>query len=301
MPYPINTFKQYYGNKYGQPVGKIALDAGLQCPNRKKGGCIYCSAESFTPFYLQKGDSIATQLKKGKNFLKKKGFVKHFAYFQQETTTAAPLTELIPQFSLALSDRDCIGLIISTRPDYVEEDLLAQLARIAEQAGDKEILFELGLQSAHDRTLDFLNRNHTYEDFVRAVGKIRGHGTIVLGVHLILGLPGEDLEDMLATVRRICDLGVDYIKFHHLQVVKDTRLHEIYEQKPFKTFQPLEYLEVLADILTYIPGEVVIHRLWSTAAPDLLVGPCWNLPSYKLNNTLLQIMRERSLYQGKRV
>lgn len=294
----IYTFKDYCRRKYGQPVGKIALDAGLICPNRRLGGCIYCAAESFTPFYLQKGDAISVQVAKGREFLKKKGFVRYFAYFQQETTTAAATDDLLAMFDEAISDPACVGLIVSTRPDYVEKQLFAQLKPLVVDRG-KDVLVELGLQSAHDATLRFLNRNHTFDDFVEAVRLVRGFDFIELGVHLILGLPGESYRDMLATVKKIGELGIDYIKFHHLQVIRGTRLHEMYEQEPFELYSPPEYLQLLASLLTHVEQRVVIHRLWSTAAPDLLVGPRWDLPSSRLNNLLGAIMNEQALYQGK--
>ncbi len=293
----INTFSNYYTAKYGAPVGKITLDAGRTCPNREKGGCIYCSAESFTPFYLEKNDSVATQLEKGKAFLHKRKFTKFFSYFQQETTTAAPLAELLAQLRSSVSDPDCIGLIISTRPDYIKEEFLTEFATFA--ADNKEILIELGLQSAHEKTLRFLNRNHTFEDFVNAVGKIRKAAANKIGVHLILGLPDETFADMLKTVQAVCNLGIDYIKFHHLQVIRDTPLERLYSNRPFTIYSPAEYLETLARLLAQVPRHIVLHRLWSTAAPKLLVAPQWKMSAYELNALLMKIMKEQDLYQGK--
>ena len=296
---PITTFTQYYKKKYGQPVGKIALDVGIVCPNRSRGGCVYCAAVNFTPYYLEKGDSIDKQLHKGRTFLAKRKFAKYFAYFQQETTTALATAELLPKLTVPMADPDCIGLIISTRPDYVHNDLLNGLREIRNKH-KKEVLVELGLQSAHDGTLKLLNRNHSFQDFVDAVERIQRFDFIELGVHLILGLPGEDLRDMIATIHEIRRLKIDYIKFHHLQVIRDTRLHEMYESEPFAVYDALAYLTVVAELLGHIPPQVVMHRLWSTADPRLLIAPLWGTPAAAwLHNELLRIMRERGLFQGK--
>jgi radical SAM protein (TIGR01212 family) len=299
MDTPITTFTQYYKKKYGQPVGKIALDVGIVCPNRDRGGCIYCAAVNFTPYYLKKGDTIDKQLQKGKSFLAKRKFVKYFAYFQQETTTAMAADDLLPTLTVPLADPDCIGLIISTRPDYIEQDLLNGLREIR-KTHKKEILVELGLQSAHDATLKFLNRNHSFQDFVDAVERIQRFDFIELGVHLILGLPGEDLRDMIATIHEIRNLKIDYIKFHHLQVIRGTKLQAMYESEPFAVYDAHEYLTMVAELLGHIPPQVVMHRLWSTADPRLLIAPQWGTPApARLHNELLQIMEEKGLYQGR--
>jgi radical SAM protein (TIGR01212 family) len=295
----INTFTQYYKKKYGQPVGKIALDAGVVCPNRSKGGCIYCAAVNFTPYYLEKGDSIDKQLQKGRSFLAKRNFVKYFVYFQQETTTAMATADLLPKLTTPLTDPDCIGLIVSTRPDYIHHDLLNGLQVIGESY-NKEILIELGLQSAHDATLKLLNRNHTLQDFVDAVERIQQFDFIELGVHLILGLPGEDLQDMIATIDEIRRLKIDYIKFHHLQVIKGTKLQAMYESEPFAVYDAYDYLTLVAELLGHIPPQVVMHRLWSTADPQLLIAPQWGSPApARLHNELLRIMQKKGIYQGR--
>jgi radical SAM protein (TIGR01212 family) len=295
---PITTFKQHYARNYGEPVGKIALDAGLVCPNRLQGGCIYCAPDSFRPFYLETGDSIETQLSKGRIFLARRGVAKYFGYFQQETTTAAPRTDLMPQFEHVMAARDCVGLIISTRPDFVGRELLDDLEQLRQRHG-KEIVIELGLQSARNATLRFLNRNHSVEDFTAAVDRIQRAGEIEVGVHLILGLPGEKFQDMVQTVRLIAGLGLGHVKFHHLQVIRGTKLHAMYVARPFPVFDSHDYFRLLAELLGYIPPQVIIHRLWSTSPPALLVAPHWHRAIPQLQDDLLHIMEERSLYQGR--
>ncbi|MFO7761919.1 MAG: TIGR01212 family radical SAM protein [Desulfobia sp.] len=297
--YPVNSFNRYYRSLYGQSVGKITLDTGLVCPNRSRGGCIYCSAEGFTPYYLNREDSLARQLQMGKEFLRKRGYQKYFSYFQQETTTALALEKLKPMLDQAAAGEDCLGLIVSTRPDYLDDDFLAVLENFA--AGGKDALLELGLQSCHDTTLEFLNRNHSYNDFKEAALRVKSHSAISLGVHLILGLPGEDFSDMLETVTRVCSLGIDYIKFHHLVVNRGTALADMYRAGNIKLFTFSEYLDILAPLIGYVPGYVVLHRLWSTSRSDIEIAPCWNLYSYKLNNMLLKKMKNDGIWQGRYV
>ena len=159
MPPLLRTFSYHYHHKYGHQVGKIPLDLGMVCPNRSKGGCIFCRSASFTPGYLNKNDNISSQILRGKEKLLKNRFSKYFAYFQQETTTALPTDELMEVFQSVLKDEECVGLILSTRPDHVEQQLLNELAELVTSL-EKECLFELGLQSVHSSSLDFLNRNH---------------------------------------------------------------------------------------------------------------------------------------------
>jgi hypothetical protein len=297
----LNLFSHYYKAKYGNPIGKIALSAGVECPNRQTGGCVYCSPASFTPFYLEEGDSVATQLTKGKQYLHTRKFRQYFGYFQQETTTAAPEAQLIYSCTLILSDPDCIGLIISTRPDYIESSFLQELqSLVTSSSGEKEIIFELGLQTAQGRSLLFLNRNHTFADFVCAAEKIKQFTEFELGVHLILGLPGETFEDMLETVKLVSLAGVGAIKFHHLQVIRKTRLHQMYNDNPFKVYSAREYLEILAGLIPWVPQNVVLHRLWSSSDRDILVAPDWGgLGAHQLNRLLLGVLEEGDRYQGK--
>ena len=300
----LNLFSQHYKSKYGFPVGKIALSTGIECPNRKKGGCVYCSPASFTPFYLNAGDSIQEQLAQGKKYLHTRKYTQYLGYFQQETTTAAPEDELIANCALVLSDPDCIGLIISTRPDYIEVSFIKALSELGALSAleDKEIIFELGLQTAHDHSLRFLNRNHTFADFVCAADAIKQFRKFQLAVHLILGLPGETVTDMRETVKKVCLARVDAIKFHHLQVICNTKLCQIYKDAPFTVYSAREYLEILAELITYVPQSVVLHRLWSSSARDILVAPKWGgLRAHQLNGLLLSILEHGGLEQGQNV
>ena len=295
---PILTFSHHYRKKYGHGVGKIPVDMGQQCPNRAKGGCVFCRPASFTPSYLKKSDEISNQIDLGKKHLLKGRFQKYFAYFQQETCTAVEEDQFLPLLSSLLVDEACVGLILSTRPDYVSPHFLDRLAEKIVLSG-KECLFELGLQSVHDRSLQLLNRNHGYEDFVKAVGLIQGAGCFQLGTHLIFGIPGETEEDMLHSLRTVCSLGINALKLHHLQVIRDTPLHRLYKQGGISLFTLEEYFDFLLKALPVIPADVTIHRLWSTAHPDLLIAPKWNVLASELSRALREKMKALGIWQGQ--
>lgn len=296
---PLNTFGRFAAARYGRPVGKISLDPGGVCPNRSRGGCIYCSPESFRPFYLEPGDSLPGQLDKGRAHLEAKGIGHYLAYFQQETPTAGDRRELMPMLGLPLADARCLGLIISTRPDAVDEELASGLRALAGRFPQKDMLVELGLQSAHDDTLRLLNRNHSVEDFRAAVSLFRRLAPgLQLGAHIILGLPGEGLSHMLHTVHWLAGLGLDAVKIHHLQVIRSTRLEQMHGREPLRLYDAGEYLDLLCALLPHIPGRMVIHRFWSNARPDLLVAPRWGLRSQALHERLNDLVRTRGIRQG---
>jgi hypothetical protein len=293
----IRTFSRHCRERFGQTVGKIPLDLGITCPNRSKGGCIYCRPASFTPFSLRTTDPLDEQIRRGKKYLLRNRFTRYFGYFQQETATAMTTAQLLPILAQVLEDPDCVGLILSTRPDAIAADLPAALAHLVDQSG-KECLIELGLQSIHPASLQLLNRQHSYADFLGAVRRIQAVGNLQMGVHLILGIPGESETDMLQTVQAVCTLGIQALKVHHLQVIRDTPLHALYEQGRVAVFSREGYLELLLRLLPHIPVEITLHRLWSTSHPDLLVAPRWQSLTGALSKDLHRLMTERDIWQG---
>ncbi len=226
-----------------------------------------------------------------------KRFKKYFAYFQQETATAQPSSQLFPVFEMVLTDPECVGLILSTRPDYVIEQFLAELAALLAGTG-KDCLIEIGLQSVHEKSLAFLNRNHSYDDFIRACQTIRRYEKFEIGAHLLFGIPGETQADMLFSVNEVVDIGVDAFKFHHLQILRTTRMAELYEQGKVIPMAMEDYLDLLLDIIPMVPKSIVIHRLWATAHPDMLIAPRWRILAAELSEMLRQQMAERELSQG---
>ncbi|WP_448874366.1 TIGR01212 family radical SAM protein [Desulfobulbus propionicus] len=299
MDYPrIRTFSLDCRERYGRTIGKIPLDLGHSCPNRAQGGCIFCRPASFTPASLRASDSLDQQIHRGKELLLKGRFRQYLGYFQQETCTALPTERLLPHLSQVLADPACLGLILSTRPDAIADDLPPALAQLMRHSG-KDCLIELGLQSCHERSLQWLNRNHGFEVFLQAVSRLARHDNLRIGVHLILGIPGESEADMLDTLRRVCALPIQALKLHHLQVIRDTPLQMLYQQGRVPVFSPDDYMELLLTLLPWIPRSIAIHRLWATSHPKLLIAPRWNLLTNELSRRLLELMSARGLFQGQ--
>lgn len=294
----IRTFSIDSRRRYGRAVGKIPLDLGMVCPNRRFGGCLYCRPAAFTPASLRPGDSLDEQVRRGKALLLAGRYRQYFAYLQQETPTAQPTARLIDRLRPLLADPDCLGLIIATRPDAVAPDLPPALAELT-LTGGRRCLIELGLQSIHEHSLRRLNRNHSLDDFLAASSRILAVGGLELGVHLILGIPGESEADMAASLERVCRLGISALKLHHLQVLADTPLYMDYRKGQVRVFSLAEYLELLTRLLPLIPAHITLHRLWATAHPDALVAPEWNCLSGELSRRLQALMAERGLFQGQ--
>ncbi len=280
-------------------VGKVPLDVGIPCPNRVQGGCIYCRPASFTPGYLSGSDGIMTQLTRGKQQLLPGRFSHYFGYFQQETTTALAPDKLLPLLASVLADPQCLGLILSTRPDYLPTELLERLSALVHLSG-KECLLELGLQSLQEKSLRLLNRNHSVEDFFSAAQRVRDQGNLELGVHLIMGIPGESVAEMEATLSGVLACGIQALKLHHLQVIADTPLHSLHLRQNLSLFTLEGYLELLLRLLPLIPADITIHRLWSTSHPDILVAPRWQVLPSTLSPRLQRLLAARKLFQGCR-
>ena len=295
----INLFRLYARKRWGHSVGKISLDIGERCPNRDRGGCIYCGPGSFSPYYIEKDASISDQIQQGKKYLKRLGVTYYLACFQQETSTVGSTDCLIEKFLQPLSDPLCMGITISTRPDCLYEDLLEKFSNILESYADKLFLIELGLQSIHERSLLFLNRNHTLKDFDQATDLLQKYPRFAVGVHLILGIPGENLSGMQQTIQYVCQRGFSHLKIHHLQVVKGTPLQEHYLMEPFYMPGPDEYIQWLGELLPWIPRHVIIHRLWSTCKPSMLFQPRWQLESNRLYDRLYDYLENKDIYQGQ--
>ena len=294
----IRTFSVHCRQRYGRTIGKIPLDLGIPCPNRARGGCLFCRPASFTPFSLRAADRLDEQIRRGKALLLKGRFQSFLGYVQQETPTAMATDLLIPLLARVLDDPDCLGLILSTRPDAIAPDLPGALARLVGERG-ATCLVELGLQSIHEDSLRLLNRNHGLVDFLDAVERLHEAGNLEVGAHLILGLPGETMADMLATVTTVAALPIQAIKLHHLQVIAGTPLERLYREGRVPVFTWEQYLDLLLVLLPHIPERITLHRLWAAAHPDVLVAPRWHWLSGDLSAELLRRMIERDLWQGQ--
>jgi uncharacterized protein len=286
--------------RFGCRVHKITIDAGFTCPNRDgargTGGCIYCNARGSGTGAAARA-TIAGQLREARPFLRDRYKAEKFiAYFQAFSNTYAPLETLRARYEEALSVEDIVGLAIGTRPDCVPDETLDLLAEFSRRTW---LSLEYGLQSIHDRTLALINRGHTAGEFRDAVRRARERG-IDLCVHVILGLPGENREDMLETARALGGMDIQGIKIHLQYVVRDTPLHRMFERGEYRCPAREEYVDILCDFLALLPKEIVIHRLTGDPHRDELVAPSWALEKEITRRTILETLRERDLWQGKR-
>ena len=304
MTIPIRRYtdlNRYFRSTFGCRVQKIAVDAGLTCPNRDgtigTGGCIYCNTRGSGTGFFKQGLSITEQIERGKKHLTRRYKAKKFlVYFQSFSNTYAPLPVLRELYGEALKFSDVVGLSIGTRPDCVNKPVLDLLESYA---ADHLIWVEYGLQSAHDNTLALINRGHDAACFARAVENTRDRGLNVCA-HVIIGLPGENRSHVLKTARFLSDLGIDGVKLHLLYVVRGTRLDTMYREGAYRCLDQDEYVGIVCDFLEHIPEQVVIQRLTGDPHPDELVAPQWALDR---NETFARINRElerRDTRQGRK-
>jgi len=293
----LNTLRRDCCRKYGEPVGKVLLDPGIPCPHRARGGCVFCRPDSFRPAHPRPGDSPERQLAQGKILLARRNIHRYFAYFQQETPSALAPGVLLRHAAPAAADPACVGLIVAARPDCVADALLDALAA-SPWGDDKDLAVELGVQTVHGASLAWLERGHGPEDFIRAAARLRRLPGCRPGAHLILGIPGETAADMAESIRQVCAQGATYLKLHHLQVIAGTRLARLHESSPLPLPTAEAYLELLAALLPLVPRAVVLHRLWATSRPELLVAPRWGQRPAALRSRLEELMRRRGIRQG---
>jgi radical SAM protein (TIGR01212 family) len=295
--YDLNT---YLRNLFGCRVQKISLDAGLTCPNRdgrlSTGGCIYCNVRgSGTDAYAQ-GLSITEQILRGKEFLSRRYKAEKFiAYFQSFSNTYGPYEELKALWEEALAVEDIVGLSIGTRPDCIDE----QIVRLLEgYARDRLVWIEYGLQSIHEKTLKFINRGHDVDAFKWAVQATRNRG-IRICTHVILGLPFEGRDDMLATARAVAAMGIDGIKIHLLYVIKGTRMEKLYREGRYRPLEQEEYANLVCDFLELLAPDMVVQRLTGDPHPEELAAPEWSLRKNETLSRIKDILAQRNSWQGK--
>ncbi len=269
------SFNDYLQEKYGTRVQRLSLNAGFTCPTRDgkmdTEGCIYCNEKGFSPMAGTRL-SLEEQVVRAVDFAKRRYKAgKFIAYFQNATNTYAPYSKLKKAYDIIKQFPDIVGLYISTRPDCINEK---KLDLIESYSGDYDVWIEYGLQSAHDRTLRFINGRHTFHDFVKAV-KMTAARNIKFGVHVMLGLPGETSDDMLKTAGKIAALPVSGIKLHVLHVLRKTKLEKYYDKGDIRIFSLDEYVKTVCDFLELMDPGCVVFRLVSDANPDFLVAPKW--------------------------
>jgi radical SAM protein (TIGR01212 family) len=293
-------YNSYLRQVFGCRVQKISIDAGLTCPNRDgrigSGGCIYCNARGSGTGAFSKGISIAEQVARGKALMVKRyKATKYIAYFQSFSNTYAPVPVLKRCYDEALADPGVVGLSIGTRPDCVDGEILDLIEGYADAY---LVWIEYGLQSAHDQTLQRINRGHDFACFQKAVALTRNRG-IKICTHLILGLPGETREMMLDTARTIAGMGIDGVKLHLMYVVKGTALEVLYRKGQYRCLEQQEYVDIVCDVLELLPGEMVIQRLTGDPHPDELAAPIWSLQKSQTFSMIEKTLVNRDSWQGK--
>lgn len=281
------SLNKYLRDTFGDKVYKLSLNAGFTCPNRdgKLGtkGCIFCSAGGSGDFAESSSLSITQQIEKGKERVAKKiKSGKYIAYFQAYTNTYAPVEILKSKYMEAVNHRDIVALSVATRPDCLGDDVLKLLDEINKI---KPVFVELGLQTIHERTARYIRRGYTLDVYDKAVSDLKKISVNTV-VHLILGLPGETKQDMLDSVKYVCESGIDGIKLQLLHVLKNTDLEKDYAQGKFKTLEMDEYIDILKSCVDIIPDNIVIHRLTGDGAKKDLISPLWSADKKKVLNAI---------------
>ena len=299
-----NSYIGYFKKTYGERLQKVVVDAGFTCPNRDglvgTGGCTYCDNAAFHPGYSTAGIPIHEQIDEGIKFhrVRYRKAEKFLAYFQPYSNTYAPLERLREVYEEALSHPLVAGIVIGTRPDCVDGDKLDYLASLAR---DHVVVIEYGIESVYDRTLQRINRGHSFEDAVRAVEMTTARG-LTQGAHFIFGLPGETVGDMLAYAPIINKMSLHSVKFHQLQIVRGTAMEREFASHPseFVTFSLDEYLDFIADLLERLRPDLYIERFAGEVPPRFVNSTPWGLlRNTELIRLLEQRLESRDTWQGR--
>ncbi len=295
-----NSFGSYIKKRFATTVYKVNVDAGFTCPNRdgtiSTSGCIFCNNDSFRPGSCTPTLSISEQIRKGIAHVKKRYKAERFlVYFQPYTNTYAPVDKLERLYRKALSEPSVIGLAIGTRPDTVDEEKIALLETLAERYF---ILIEYGMQSIYEKTLEFINRGHDYNTFLKTIDLTKDRG-IFIGAHIIVGFPTETKEEMLSMADEVSHIPIDFLKIHQLQVIKDTPLEIIYRERPFHVFEYEEYLEFVTEFIERLSPRIVLQRLFATAPDSILIAPHWGKNRQEILRDIEKRLEFKDTYQGK--
>lgn len=289
---------QYFEGK----VQKISIHAGFTCPNRDgskgRGGCTYCNNQTFNPDYCDPHLGIRRQLEDGIAFFSRKyPQMRYLAYFQAYTNTYGELEQLKAMYEEALSVEGVVGLVIGTRPDCMPDALLDYIADLARRTF---VMVEYGIESANDRTLLRINRGHDFATAVDAIRRTHERG-ILVGGHLILGLPGEDHAELMRQAHAIGSLPLDMVKLHQLQLIRGTRMAYEYAEHPedFHLYLVDEYIDLAIDYIECLPATMVVERFISQSPRSLLIAPDWGMKNYQFVDRLRRRMQERDTWQGR--
>lgn len=288
-----NDFGSWIRKQFPFRVQKISIDAGFTCPNRDgrfgRGGCVFCDNHTFNPKYCRPTRTITEQLEDGKRFFGKKyPEMKYLAYFQAYSNTYAPEETLRKLYEEALNVKDVVGIVVGTRPDCVNDEILNYLEELNKKTF---LIVEYGIESCNNETLKLINRGHDFACTQQAIEATAKRG-IYVGGHIILGLPGEDRSESLRQAPIISSLSLTILKIHQMQIIKGTKLEQIYKENPFPVYSVEEYVELVTDYIQILRKDLILERFVSQSPPELLLAPKWNIKNYEFTNLINNRLKE---------
>ncbi len=294
-----HTLDYHFKQKFGQKVGRIPIDAGFTCPNidgsKGFGGCTFCNINGSGDFAGKRKDDLLKQWNDGKRMMEKKWKnAKFIAYFQAFTNTYAPLDVLIEKYEVFANLEECVGISIATRADCLDEETIKYLAELSKR---KFVMIEIGLQTIHEKTSEIINRGHTLLEFENTINLLAKY-VLNTVVHIINGLPNENMEMMLETAKYVGKLNIQGIKIHLLHVMSDTPLVNQLNNGFLKLMQQDDYVKLVVEQLEYINPEIVIHRLTGDAPSEIFIGPIWSKKKTIVLNEIDKLMVKTNTYQG---
>jgi len=296
---PFHFFGDYLLNKYNCKVLKIPINANLSCPNRdgtlSRRGCIFCSEGSATPIISDHSDILTQMDIAVQNLKRQNSSTKFIAYFQAYTNTYGPVDNLKKLYNEALSFNRTIGLMVGTRPDCLSDTVLDLIASYKKR--DFELWLEIGMQSIHNKSLEFLNRGHLNEATIDAVKRASTKG-IPVCLHIILGIPGESWKDMMKTADKVSSLPVNGVKFHHMHIIKGTQFELMNKKNKIKLLSLDEYASIICDFIERLNPDTIIHRLFADREENTLIAPQWGLHKGTVTNKIFDEFNRRGTYQG---
>ncbi len=299
---PYRDFTSYLSESFPFKVQKISINAGFTCPNRDgtkgRGGCTYCNNKSFSPDYSPRIKTVSEQLEEGIEFFSHKYTeMKYLAYFQSYTNTYESVEKLIDLYEEALAYPNVVGLVVSTRPDCMPSELLDYFEMISAK---HFVLIEYGVESTLNKTLERVNRQHTFEESCETITKTAQRG-IAVGAHMILGLPGESRDEILSHATTLSALPLTTIKVHQLQIIKGTTMAKEYKLLPesFHIFQLDEYIDLCVDFSELLKPDFYIDRFASQSPKDMLIAPDWGVKNHELTQRIIKRFKERNTFQGR--
>ncbi len=303
MQEPFNSYSKYIKSVFSERVQKISVDAGFTCPNRDgskaKGGCTYCDNKTFSPFYCSPNKTITQQLNEGIAFFEPKYKTQQYlAYFQSYTNTYASIENLKKLYTEALSHNKVVGMVVSTRPDCINADIINLLNSFTDKF---HIVLEIGIESTKNSTLQKINRAHTFEDTKNAF-KLTKNTKLHIGGHLILGLPLESIDDMLNHAKEISKLNIHTLKIHQLQIIKGTAMALDFKNNAnnYNLFDVDGYISLIIKFLEVLNPNIIVERFASESPKNMIIAPNWNsVKNFEITNKIKNTMIAQQTWQGK--